>query len=151
MNQFMNLKNLAIATLLSGVWSSLTLIPLKAQNPSEIPSSIPANVDDLPNDPNQMKIWYCNNASQEVLVEVKMIKNWQEVIENNQWQCQEQLVNISDNDPQFSCESDESSLNLITIIWLKGDEGKTQMKNWISAFENQNMACTIDSTNPFWN
>ncbi|BAQ64133.1 hypothetical protein [Geminocystis sp. NIES-3709] len=149
----MNLKILAIATLLSGVWGSLTLIPLNAQTPSEIPLTIPANIDDLPNDPNQLKTWYCDNASQGVLVEVKMIKNWQDTMEmeTNQWQCQEQLVNLPDNAPQFSCESDENEINLITITWVKGNEGKSLMKNWISTFENQSMACTTDKTNEFWN
>jgi hypothetical protein len=137
----------AIATLLSGVWSNATLIPVKAESPPDIPT----NVDDLPNNPNQLETWYCNQENQGILVEVKLINNWQDTMKTNQWQCQEQLVNLPDNAPQFSCESDESEINLITITWIKGNEGKSPMKNLISAFENQNMVCTIDLTNPFWN
>ncbi|NCQ41790.1 MAG: hypothetical protein GW795_07835, partial [Cyanobacteria bacterium] len=56
----MNLKLFTIVTLLSGIWSNVTLIPLKAQTPSKIPTVIPANVDDLPTDPDQLKTWYCS-------------------------------------------------------------------------------------------
>ncbi|WP_373478344.1 hypothetical protein [Geminocystis sp.] len=144
---------LGIAMLLSVAWGNLILNPLKAQTPSKIPTIIPAAVDDLPNDPNQLKTWYCNQGNQGILVEVKMVTNWQETMEmeTNQWQCQEQLINIPDNAVQFSCESDENTINLITVTWLKGNEGKSPLKNWINTFENQNMACTIDLTNPFWN
>jgi len=109
------------------------------------------NVDDLPNDATQMKTWYCSQGNQGVLVEVKMVNNWQPIIEGNSGQCVEQLINIPDNVPQFSCESDENQINSITVTWLKGNEAKTQMKNWMTAFQEQNMICTVDQTNPFWN
>jgi NADH dehydrogenase FAD-containing subunit len=146
-------RHLGIAMLLSVVWGNLILSPLKAQTPSQIPTIIPADVDDLPNNTDQMKTWSCNQENQQILVEVKMVKNWQEIMEmeTNQWQCQEQLVNIPDNAIQFSCESDENTINLITVTWIKGNEGKSLMKNWINTFENQSMACTVDRTNPFWN
>ncbi|BAQ60646.1 hypothetical protein GM3708_1052 [Geminocystis sp. NIES-3708] len=135
--------------LLSVVWGNLILNPLKAQTPSKIS----ADVDDLPNNTEQMKTWSCSQGNQEILVEVKMVTNWQQIMEmeTNQWQCQEQLINISDNAVQFSCESNENTINLITVTWIKGNEGKSSMKNWINTFENQSMACTIDQTNPFWN
>lgn len=146
-------RHLGIAILLSIVWGNLILNPLKAETPSEIPKIIPTDVDDLPNNTDQMKTWSCSQGNQEILVEVKMVKNWQEIMEmeTNQWQCQEQLVKIPDNAVQFSCESDENTINLITVTWIKGNEGKSPMKNWINTLENQSMTCTFDRTNPFWN
>lgn len=121
------------------ILSSLIAVPSIAQSP-----------DDLPNDATQMKTWYCSQGNQEALVEVKMVNNWQPIIEGDSGQCVEQLVNIPDNAPQFSCESDDNQINLITVTWLKGDEGKTQMQNWMTAFQQQNMICMADQTNPFW-
>lgn len=140
----MNLKILTVAVIIGSFSSNFVSLPLHAQT-----TPIIMNTDDLPNNSDQMKTWSCSLGNQAVLVEEKMVKNWQEIMEN--WQCQEQLVNIPDNAPQFSCESDENEINLITITWLKGDNPKSVMKNWITAFQEQNMTCTVDQTNPFWN
>lgn len=140
----MNLKILTVAVIIGSFSSNFVSLPLNAQT-----TPIIMNADDLPNNSDQMKTWSCSLGNQAVLVEEKMVKNWQEIMEN--WQCREQLVNLPDNVHQFSCESDENQINLITVTWLKGNEGKTQMKNWITAFQEQNMICTVDKTNPFWN
>lgn len=140
----MNLKILTVAVIIGSFSSNFVSLPLHAQT-----TPIIMNTDDLPNNSDQMKTWSCSLGNQAVLVEEKMVKNWQQIMEN--WQCQEQLVNIPDNAPQFSCESDENEINLITITWLKGNNPKSQMKNWITAFQKQNMICTVDKTNPFWN
>ncbi|MBD2394894.1 hypothetical protein VKI21_15915 [Cyanobacterium aponinum UTEX 3222] len=108
------------------------------------------NIDDLPNDSSQDEIWYCTQNNKEVLVEVKSVNNWQEVIEKDSWQCVQELVSVPDNMPQFSCENDGDQINLITLTWLKGEQAKTQMKSWIDAFQKQDMICTTDETNPFW-
>jgi hypothetical protein len=123
------------------VISSLIAVPSMAQM---------NNPDDLPNDPAQMKTWYCSEGNQGVLVEVKLVNNWQKIIAQDSWQCMEKLVNIPANAPQFTCESDENQINFLTVIWLEGNQAKTQMKSWIDAFQQQNMICTVDQTNPFW-
>ncbi len=109
------------------------------------------NPDDLPNNTTQMKTWYCTQENQRVLVEEKMVKDWQPIIEGDSGQCVEQLANIPDNAPQFTCEGDESQINLITVTWLKGNQAQSQMKNWMKAFGQENMICTVDQTNPFLN
>jgi hypothetical protein len=66
------------------------------------------------------------------------------------WECRQNLSSVPDDSLQFSCESNETPINIITLTWLAGEGGKQQMKTWMAAFQNRGMTCTTDETNPFW-
>jgi hypothetical protein len=149
----LSLTTFVVEIALSSLWATVSLaqlqIPAKPQPDFKTPK--PANIDDIPNYPQQMKTWSCSKDSQVALVEVKDVKNWSETISVNGWNCQEKLSAIPDKAPQFSCESNDVPINIITVTWLAGEGGKQQMNTWIDAFQNRQMTCTTDTTNPFWN
>lgn len=149
-NSFIRLGTIGIGVIVYSFFPNLVFAQI--QFPSNAPSDInQTNIDDLPNNVQQMTTWGCRQQNQFVSVEVKDVTNWQEVIETNGWQCAEQLSAIPDNSPQFSCESNNGDINIITTTWLTGTGGKQQMQSWIKAFQDMSMTCTTDETNPFWN
>ncbi|ACK66355.1 conserved hypothetical protein [Rippkaea orientalis PCC 8801] len=108
------------------------------------------NIDDLSNDPQQLKIWRCSQEEQVIAVEAKDNSIWQEMIEKGGWQCLEALSAIPGGDRKFSCEP-QNTLGLVTVFWLEGKGAKQQMSSWMTELENQKgMTCTKDETNPFW-
>lgn len=149
MNEFINLKKLTLRIIFTSIWGVLMLIPQSTK--AQISSPNTGNIDDLPDDPQQMRIWTCNHDNQAILVETKNVKIWTGIIETKGWQCAEKLSTIPDNSPQFSCESDSGDINIITVTWLTEKADKQQMTTWINAFQDQSMICTTDKTNPFWN
>ncbi len=127
----------------------LTTFPVVVVAQDTIPNPS-NNIDNLPNDPQQLTTWRCTQEDQAIAVEAKDIKGWQEMIEKEGWQCQEELSIIPSGDRQFSCEPEET-IGILTVVWLKGTEGKEQMTTWMNKLENQQgMTCTKDETNPFW-
>ncbi|MEB3311382.1 MAG: hypothetical protein VKJ02_14235 [Snowella sp.] len=109
------------------------------------------NLDDITNDPQQLKTWLCRSGSQQIAVEIKEIAFWNQLTEaNKNWKCTQTIPTIPDKTRSFSCEPTDT-MGLISVYWLKGDQGKETMKGWMNTLANQyNMVCTRTQTNSFW-
>ena len=137
------------SSLWTGLYLSLAVLPLAAQLPPPLDTNAP-NIDEVPDDPQQLRTWRCNHGNRAIAVEAKDVA-WRSAIETDGWQCLEELSYIPANKPQFSCEPDESTLGLLTVTWLTGKDGKAQMQAWMDDFSaSTNQICTVDTTNPFW-
>lgn len=132
-----NLSYSIITVILSIVYSFF--VPLKAQN-----------VDDLPNDPQQLRTWQCSQTDKTIAVEAKDVPIWKDLIEGGGWKCDEQVPNIPADKPTFSCEPQEI-IGILTVFWLGGKGGKDQMTTWMNELANtNNMTCTLNETNKYW-
>ncbi len=110
------------------------------------------DLDDVKNYPDQVLTWVCNSQqNQTVAVQTKELPLWQTIMANNKdWQCSQNLPTIPANQPSFSCEPTDT-MGLITVYWLRGKGGQTQMKAWMQALANQhNLVCTNTTTNRYW-
>ncbi|WP_107668488.1 hypothetical protein [Cyanothece sp. BG0011] len=103
------------------------------------------NIDNLPNDSDQMITWTCNNQGDTVVVEATEDQIWSSIIESNNWTCQQQLSDIPTGALQFTCEpTEDGSLNILTVTWLSGKDENKQMGQWIHQFaEEYNMMCSM--------
>ncbi|MEB3160727.1 MAG: hypothetical protein VKL20_04630 [Synechocystis sp.] len=112
-----------------------------------------SGLDDITDQPTQLITWVCQNGDKAIAVEAKEMDNWQSLLNkdsNASWQCAENIPTIPDNSPSFSCES-STTMGLMTVFWLAGEEGKAQMKTWMNDLaNNQNLVCTRSQSNPFW-
>jgi hypothetical protein len=108
-------------------------------------------LDDITDQATQLMTWVCRKGEMAIAVEAKEMDNWQSLIsKNSPWQCAQDIPTIPDNSPSFSCES-STTMGLITVFWLAGEDGKTQMKTWMNDLaNNQNLVCTRSQSNPFW-
>jgi len=109
------------------------------------------DLDTVDNDPTQLFTWICANQTSVIAVESKEINTWS-AIANRQssWQCRQEIPQIPDQSLSFSCEPSQN-LGLITVFWLQGTGGPTQMKNWMTALANEhNLVCTANQSNPYW-
>ncbi len=107
------------------------------------------NIDNLPNDPQQMTTWLCNQDTKEIVVEVKDVAIWPKMLENEGWQCQETLSAIPVNSEKFYC-TPTKDIGILTVFWVKGEGGKEQMQAWLDELrKNQGMVCYINH-NQFW-
>ncbi len=131
---------------MSAIFFSLIPYPVLAQ----IPSPSETNIDDLSDDPQQMRTWRCRQADKAIQIEAKDTSIWQGIIATQGWQCLEQISVIPDDVPKFSCESNGDVINIVTAIWLEGKGSKQQMQTWMNALKSKNMTCTVNSTNPYW-
>ena len=131
----------------------VTYIPahLTAQTPNQPEVEMDGtNVDNLPNDPQQMTTWRCNQEDKEIVVEVKDVDIWQKMLKNEGWQCQETLSVIPSGQEKFSC-TPSKDIGILTIFWVKGQGEKEQMKAWLDELrKNPGMVCYISSSNQFW-
>ncbi|PSF35043.1 hypothetical protein C7H19_18040 [Aphanothece hegewaldii CCALA 016] len=141
-----NTKKILTKMLISAMSIGLISTPLLAQVPSG------TNIDELPDDPQQMKTWRCRQGDRAIVIEAKdvSISTWQGIIETQGWQCVEELSTISDDERTFSCESNNGVINIVTAIWLEGKGGKQQMQTWMNELQSKNMTCTADFTNQYW-
>lgn len=149
------MKHLQLLKLLtfSLIFSHITYIPahLNAQTSNQAEVEVDGtNIDNLPNDPQQMTIWRCNQGAKEIVVEVKDVAIWQKILDNEGWQCQETLSVIPSGQEKFSCTPPEI-VGILTIFWVKGQGGKEQMQAWLNELsKNQNMVCYINPNHQFW-
>jgi hypothetical protein len=148
--------------ILLGAIVFLPIFPVVAQIPSvpQIPStptipSVPPlkpsqqNLGDIPQDPTQMRSWVCIQGSDRIAVSAKEVKGWKALIEKQGWQCSEGNTDIPDRTPSFSCEP-EQTLGVLSVYWLGGKNGKTQLTSWkdnLSA--QQGMVCTLNNVQLF--
>lgn len=147
-------------------WSAMLLatvivnglsIPINAQVAplDSVPSAKDAlsepGLDDITDQPSQLETWVCRNGANLIAVEAKDMTNWQAVMSQDQpWQCAQNIPTVPDDSPSFSCEPSEK-MGLLTVFWLAGTNGKTQMKTWMNDLANsQNLVCTRSQSNAFW-
>ncbi|MFM1843488.1 MAG: hypothetical protein RLZZ490_2231 [Cyanobacteriota bacterium] len=146
-------------------WSAVTAfivlnsvnIPIAAQVapgdsvPSVKDALSESGLDDITDQPTQLMTWVCQNGEKAIAVETKEMDNWQSLLnKDSSWQCAQNIPTIPDDTPSFSCES-STTMGLITVFWLAGEDGKTQMKAWMNDLANdQNLVCTRSQSNPFW-
>ena len=124
-----------------------TLNDLEIPNTQEVEDS---NLGELPNDPQQMFSWRCNQGNNSIAVEVKDVDNWQKILDVTSWSCQKNLSAILGDKGKFSCTPQED-IGILTVFWLQGEEGKEQMQTWFDNLnENHNMVCYKTRTNRFW-
>jgi hypothetical protein len=149
-----NSKQLALLTA-TALLSSFCLVctPLQAQTPILPPPPTSENgnpnIDDLPNNPQQMKTWVCNQDNKAITVAAKDVKTWKPIIEGEGWECQEKIPMIAGGEPQLSCEPEEI-IGILTVTWLQGKDWKPQMGSWLSQLKGQGLSCTVSKTNPYW-
>lgn len=126
---------------------ALTRSPAQAQG---APRGNGVNINEVPEDPTQMRTWRCTQGDRAIAVEAKDLQ-WRGTIESNGWSCLEELSIIPANRQEFSCEPDESLLGIITVTWLQGQNAKKTMQAWLNEFSaDPALVCTVDKTNPFW-
>ena len=135
---------------LSLVVFSISYSVKNAQAQTEITSNIEisnTNIDDLPNDPQQMFSWQCVNDNKEIAIEVKDVDNWQQMLENQNWSCQENLSILPTESGKISCTPPEG-IGILSISWLQGEGAKEQMQTWFNYLSNsENMTCYQAQTN----
>jgi hypothetical protein len=149
MKHFKKLTSILIGTTLG----LISFIPqqIQAQTPpAPSPQMDGSNIDELPDNPQQMRTWRCTQLDKSILVEAKDVPIWKEMIEGEGWQCMEDLSAISSDERKLSCDPSEV-IGILTIIWLEGKGGKQQMQDWNDQLDQQQgMVCTMDSTSPYW-
>lgn len=107
------------------------------------------NIQNLPNNSQQMFSWRCTQGNQTIAVEVKDVDNWQKALKTDAWDCQEDVSMIPGNKGKFSCTPKED-IGILTVVWLQGDKGKQQMQTWFDNLNKNNMVCYQSKTNKFW-
>jgi hypothetical protein len=146
-----NLKPLTITVTIA--WSCLAGFPYNSQAQLPLPivqADNSSNVDDLPDNSQQMRTWQCTQGNQEVAVEAKDVSFWKEVIEGTQWQCSEADIDIPDGNITFSCEPDDI-IGILTVVWLRGEGARTQMLTWLNDLNtNYDLICTKGKTSADW-
>jgi hypothetical protein len=149
------MKHLTLLKLLSFslIVSHLTYIPahVTAQMTNQPKLEMDANnIDNLPNDLQQMTTWRCNQGNQEIVVEVKDVDIWSKIVEKQGWQCQETLSVIPSGEEKFSCTPSEV-IGILSIFWVKGQGGKQQMQAWLNELQEiPGMVCYINPNHKFW-
>lgn len=114
------------------------------------PEDDSGNIDDLPNNPQQMFSWRCSKDNKTIAVEVKDVDNWQKLLDTQNWSCKEDLSIIPGNKGKFSC-TPSADVGILTVVWLQGEGGKEQMQTWFDDLnKDQNMVCYQTRTNKFW-
>ena len=114
----------------------------------DLPSG--TNIDDLPDDSQQEKTWRCTQTDKAIAVEVKDVQGWKEIIEEEGWQCAQELSVIPDSDRKFTCEPAEI-IGILTVIWLQGKGGKQQMQTWMNKLaQSKGMVCQASQTTEYW-
>lgn len=110
-----------------------------------------SGLDDITDQATQLMTWVCQNGEKAIAVEVKEMDNWQRLInKDSTWQCDQTIPTIPDDSPSFSCES-STTMGLMTVFWLAGEDGNAQMKTWMNDLANdQNLVCTRSQSNAFW-
>jgi hypothetical protein len=94
--------------------------------------------------------WRCVNGNQVISVEVKDVENWQNMLNNQSWSCQEDLSVIPGESGKISCTPQEG-IGILTISWLQGEGAKEQMQTWFDYLSTkQKMVCYKTRTNKFW-
>jgi hypothetical protein len=108
-------------------------------------------LDDITDQPTQLMTWVCQNGEKAIAVEVKEMDDWQRLTnKDSTWQCGQNIPTIPDDSPSFSCES-STTMGLMTVFWLAGEDGNAQMKTWMNDLANdQNLVCTRSQSNAFW-
>lgn len=133
-----------------GLLSSVTPVIHGQTPPDFAPEMNGTNVDELPDDPQQMRTWRCTQEDKAIVVEAKDVPIWKEMVEGERWQCMEELSVIPPNDRKISCEPSEI-IGILTIFWLEGKGGKQQMQEWMDRLtEEQGMVCTLEKTTLDW-
>ena len=107
-----------------------------------------SNVDDLPNDPQQMLSWRCFKGNKAIAVEVKDVNNWQKMLDNQDWSCKKDLSVIPGESGKISC-TPRDDIGILTVYWLQGEGSKEQMQTWLD-YWSKDMACYKAQTNKFW-
>jgi hypothetical protein len=149
MKHYKILGLITVGTALS--FLSFVLQGIQAQIPPEPASEMDGtNIDELPDDPQQMRIWRCTQADKTIVVEAKDVPIWKEMIEGDGWQCTEELSFIPANERKFSCEPSEI-IGILTVFWLEGKGGQQQLQDWMDRLnKQQGMICTMDKTSPYF-
>jgi hypothetical protein len=108
------------------------------------------NLGDLPNNSEQMFSWRCRNGNKKIAVEVKDVEDWQKILKNQGWSCQEDLTPIAGDKGKFSC-TPQADIGILTFVWEQGEGSKQQMQTWFDDLtNNHNMVCYKSRTNEFW-
>ncbi len=103
-----------------------------------------ADIDDLPNTPDQLISWTCIEGDKQIQVEVKNVPTWQAAIAGDRWQCQQRIADVPPNALKFSCEPSTDIIGILTITWLQGEDEQQQMGRWMHQFaDQQNMVCQM--------
>ncbi|ACK69312.1 conserved hypothetical protein [Gloeothece citriformis PCC 7424] len=132
------MKTLKQLILVTGITLLFGGFPISAQTPE-------GNLDDLPDDPQQMRTWACNNGDNQIEVEAKDVNYWKPIIETDGWQCNEQIKPIAQSDVKLSCDPYDVIGNL-TIVWLNGEQKQQQMQNWMTQLTSQpGMICRMSN------
>ncbi len=140
---------------MSLIFLSFMAYPLQAQDQNSVPTTPEievdgTNIDDLPGDSQQMKTWRCLQGDKAIAVLAKDSDVWRGIIEPQGWQCDEDIPMVMENDHLFSCEP-TANIGLITVIWLQGKGGKSQMQSWMNDLMQQgNLICTLRTTTEDW-
>ncbi|WP_013320424.1 hypothetical protein [Gloeothece verrucosa] len=126
---------LGISLLCLGSLTAITQ-PLSAQSGN-------TNLDNLPDNSQQMRIWGCSKGESSIEVEAKDVNIWKDMIEGGGWQCNEQIEPIAQSDVMLSCDPYDVIGNL-TLVWLNGEQGKQQLQAWMKQLSEQpGMICRI--------
>lgn len=131
-----------------GIIVSLIFFPLNLLAQSSwqlVAESNPSNLDDLPDDPEQMMSWKCSDQDSSILIEAKDDNIWKSIIDPNSWNCQPGLSDTSKGNLKFTCEpTQEGMISLVTITWLTGNDQTRQMGQWLHELADEhNMICSM--------
>ncbi len=90
----------------------------------------------------------CRQEDNQILVEIKNVKNWKQIIEQDDWTCTENTATKPIGQLTFSCEpQSDDILGIITVTWLNGQDQKRQMGQWMHQFVTDNkMSCSLSTT-----
>lgn len=92
--------------------------------------------------------YICRKNSDRVLVEVKTINIWKNVIEQDGWTCTTGTSDIPPNQLKFSCETkSDDTLGIVTVTWLEGEDQQQQMGRWTHTLSNDySLFCSLAKT-----
>jgi hypothetical protein len=92
----------------------------------------------------------CRQGDNQVLVEARNVPAWKSIIEQNGWTCDQNTADDPSGTLKFSCEpqsDSDTTLGLITVTWLEGEDEKQQLAQWMHQFATeQAMFCSLAKT-----
>lgn len=139
-------------TMLAGIgWLVGVPAPLTAQVPSTPETeSDNESLDNLPDDPNQMRSWACSQGDKKIEVEAQDESVWTETIKGSEWECSQQVSNLGSGALQFTCEPEEGTVGILTVTWLSGSGGQEQMEAWMKELEARPaLGCQMGQVQPW--
>lgn len=87
----------------------------------------------------RMVIRTCLQGDRKIKVDAQNYSGWQETIERGGWECSQpkEIPPELSGEIKFYCEPQDGTIALLTVTWLEGAGGESQMQTWMEEIQSK--------------